>query len=151
MLVGLLSDTHGTLPEGVFEAFDGVDYIIHAGDIGRESVLWELEAIAPTFACLGNNDWQDYGSSVRHEIHPIIGGANIAVTHYPEDAIALARTGEYQLVVHGHTHVPRDIVVGACRIINPGSTTRPRGGSVRQCCTLRIENGIIGPVRTHLL
>ena len=151
MLVGIISDTHGRLPEQVFETFAGVDYIIHAGDIGRESVLWELEAIAPTFACLGNNDWQDYGSAVRHEIHPVIGGVDIAVTHFPEDAVALARTKSYGLVVHGHTHVPRDIVVGGCRVINPGSATRPRGGSCRQCVTVRIENGVVGPVKTHLL
>ncbi len=151
MLIGLLSDTHNSLPPKVHEAFSNVDYIIHAGDIGSPELLWELEAMAPTFACLGNNDWQDYGSSVRPEIHPVIGGANIAVTHYPQDAERLARTGAYQLVVHGHTHVPRDIVMGACRVINPGSTTRPRQGSTCQCCTLRIEDGVIGALRTYLL
>ncbi len=151
MLLGILSDTHGELPEGVYDAFKGVDYIIHAGDIGRESVLWELEYIAPTFACLGNNDWQNYGSSVRREMHPSVGGMSIAVTHFPHEAERLARTGDYGLVVHGHTHVPRDEMLGACRIINPGSTTRPRKGSARQCCTLRVSDGVLGPLTAHLL
>lgn len=151
MLVGIISDTHGSLPDGVFDAFAGVDYIIHAGDICAPSVLWELEGIAPVFACLGNNDWQDYGSSVRHEIHPVIGGVNIAVTHYPQDAAALARTGQYQLVVHGHTHIPCDTLIGSCRVINPGSAVRPRGGSVRQCVTLRINDGVVGTLKTHYL
>lgn len=151
MLVGILSDTHGRLPESVYESLGGVDYIIHAGDIGRPSVLWELESIAPTVACLGNNDYAEYGNSVTYEVHTMIGGARIAVTHFPEDAVILARSGQYDLVVHGHTHIPRDILVGKCRVVNPGSTSRPRGESQKQCVTVRIENGVVGPVSTYLL
>lgn len=149
--IGIISDTHGVLADGVHEAFNNVDYIIHAGDIGNPTVLWELEGIAPVFACLGNNDWQDYGNSVRACVKPIIGGVRIAVSHYPETAVELARTGEFGLVVHGHTHVPSDKVIGACRIINPGSASRPRMGSARQCCTLCVEDGAVGPLRIHLL
>lgn len=151
MLVGLISDTHGSLSEQVHVAFDGVDYIIHAGDIGREHILWELEAIAPTFAVLGNNDWQDYGSSVREFAKPIIGGARIHVSHYPEDALMAARSGEYDLCIHGHTHTPADYVSGTTRIINPGSASRPRGGSAKCVATVRIDEGKIGPVRTILI
>ena len=148
MLIGLISDTHGRLDEGVYDAFKNVDYIIHAGDIGRQSILWELESIAPTYAVLGNNDWEDYGSSVRTDISPMIGGKKIYVTHYPEDAVRAAKTGEYALCVHGHTHVPRDIVVGSTRVINPGSASRPRGGSSKCVATLRITDGVIGVLRT---
>ena len=147
MRVGIISDVHGELSEDIYRVFAGVDYIICAGDMGRPSVLWELEAIAPTYCCLGNNDWQDYGSSVRKTVSGIVGGAPFAVTHYPQDAEALARSGEYKLVVHGHTHVPRDEVTGECRIINPGSASRPRKGSARQCLTVEIADGIVGPAR----
>ena len=147
MRVGIISDVHGELSEDIYRVFAGVDYIICAGDMGRPSVLWELEAIAPTYGCLGNNDWQDYGSSVRKTVSGIVGGAPFAVTHYPQDAEALARSGEYKLVVHGHTHVPRDEVMGECRIINPGSASRPRKGSARQCLTVEVADGIVGPAR----
>ena len=147
MRVGIISDVHGELSEDIYRVFAGVDYIICAGDMGRPSVLWELEAIAPTYCCLGNNDWQDYGSSVRKTVSGIVGGAPFAVTHYPQDAEALARSGEYKLVVHGHTHVPRDEVMGECRIINPGSASRPRKGSARQCLTVEVADGIVGPAR----
>ena len=147
MRVGIISDVHGELSEDIYRVFAGVDYIICAGDMGRPSVLWELEAIAPTYCCLGNNDWQDYGSSVRKTVSGIVGGAPFAVTHYPQDAEALARSGEYKLVVHGHTHVPRDEVMGECRIINPGSASRPRKGSARQCLTVEIADGVVGPAR----
>lgn len=147
MRVGIISDVHGELSEDIYRVFAGVDYIICAGDMGRPSVLWELEAIAPTYCCLGNNDWQDYGSSVRKTVSGIVGGAPFAVTHYPQDAEALARSGEYKLVVHGHTHVPRDEVMGECRIINPGSASRPRKGSARQCLTVEVADGVVGPAR----
>ena len=61
MLIGLISDTHitpkrGKLPEKIFEIFDGVDLILHAGDITVQDVLDDLSKIAPVIAVLGNND-----------------------------------------------------------------------------------------------
>lgn len=46
-LVGIISDTHGRIGNEALEALAGVDFIIHAGDIGSLDVLMELEAIAP--------------------------------------------------------------------------------------------------------
>ena len=149
--VGIISDTHGTLPEGVFEAFANVDYIIHAGDICARGVLWELESIATTFAVLGNCDYLDYGAAVRHELSTSIGGVRVYVSHFPEDAQRAAASGDYGLAVHGHTHVPRDEQLGSCRIVNPGSACRPRNGSERGVALVRLENGVVGPVRRVLL
>src|SRR5258708_11069924 len=56
MRIGVISDTHGLLRPEVFEAFRGVDHILHGGDIGGEDVLVELRAIAPVTACAGNVD-----------------------------------------------------------------------------------------------
>ena len=42
MRIGVISDTHGLLRPEVFEAFRGVDHILHSGDIGGEDVLDEL-------------------------------------------------------------------------------------------------------------
>ena len=51
MRIGVISDTHGLVRPEVFEAFRGVDHILHGGDIGGEDVLGELRAIAPVTAC----------------------------------------------------------------------------------------------------
>ncbi len=64
MHVGLLSDTHipeaaKELPPEVIEAFQGVDLILHAGDIYSLSVLDDLERIAPVLAASGDDDWGD--------------------------------------------------------------------------------------------
>ena len=47
-------------------------------------------------------------------------GAKIAVTHYPFYAKALARTGDYQAVFSGHTHVQHEERFGDCLWLNPG-------------------------------
>ena len=55
ILVGLISDTHGLVRPEVFPALEGVELILHAGDVG-EGVLEELNAIAPVHAVYGNTD-----------------------------------------------------------------------------------------------
>ncbi|MGB8324386.1 MAG: metallophosphoesterase family protein, partial [Candidatus Acidiferrum sp.] len=56
MRVGVISDTHGLLrPEAVC-ALQGVDLIVHAGDVGKAEILSSLKKIAPVFAVRGNVD-----------------------------------------------------------------------------------------------
>src|SRR4051812_28145202 len=55
VLVGLIADTHGLVRPGVFPALDGVELILHAGDVG-DGVVGELETIAPVRAVYGNTD-----------------------------------------------------------------------------------------------
>lgn len=141
--LGIISDTHGRLNPNVWDVFSQVDYIVHAGDIGDPFILDELGGIAPVYACLGNNDRQDYGPSVGVYTTACLDGCRMLVTHLPRDAEREIRTGAYQLVIHGHTHVPRDEELNGCRIINPGSATRPRGGSVAQVAILELEDGQI--------
>ena len=54
--LGVISDTHGTLPAAVHDALAGVNHILHAGDVGPGDVITELETIAPVSAVLGNTD-----------------------------------------------------------------------------------------------
>ena len=70
--IGLISDTH--IPEAmprlwpqVFEAFRGVDCILHAGDIHDLSVIDELSAVAPTYVARGNGDDGSGGRPVQPE------------------------------------------------------------------------------------
>ncbi|MFC1989645.1 metallophosphoesterase family protein [Chloroflexota bacterium] len=69
MRVGLLSDTHipevaEILPDKLMEVFQGVDLILHAGDIYIPSVLDNLEQIAPVLAARGDDD---YGSTLTDQ------------------------------------------------------------------------------------
>jgi len=56
MLAGVISDTHGYFDDRVLPYFEGVDLILHAGDVGSSEVLTRLAEIAPVFAVEGNND-----------------------------------------------------------------------------------------------
>lgn len=145
--LGIISDTHGSLPDAVYGAFEHVDHIIHAGDIGSPSILWELESIAPTMAVLGNNDWQDFGSCVHESAQLTLEDVDIFVTHYPDEAQREALSGEFNLVIHGHTHIPRQELCKTTMLLNPGSTTRPRAGNDPSVMKLTLNDGHIGPVQ----
>ncbi|MDO4442764.1 MAG: metallophosphoesterase family protein [Slackia sp.] len=160
MLVGILSDTHGALPQAAFAELADCDHIVHAGDICDPSILAELETLAPVTAVLGNNDYPEYGAKVGRFATPVIGGARFLVTHTPDDLMRALRGGTSalqpgdplpQVAVHGHTHVPR-IVSGraatpAGYIVCPGSVTRPRGGSSPSVAKLVIKDGVVSSVR----
>ena len=150
--VGIISDTHGRISDAALEAFADADFIVHAGDIGSLDVLMELEAVAPVIAVLGNNDYNvDYGPGMSESATQVIGGVRLFVSHYPRDAERAADSGGYDLVIHGHTHVPRDEMRGECRIINPGGAFRPRGGSKRSVALVELEDDKVGSVRTVLV
>ena len=72
MRIGLISDTHilqeaKSLPPEVGEVFEGVDLILHAGDIYLSSVLDELEKIAPVLAARGDDDSPSLNGRVKEK------------------------------------------------------------------------------------
>lgn len=157
--IGLISDTHGRLSDEALVAMTDVDYIIHAGDIGGPDVLHALEALAPTTAVLGNNDFDEYGSRVQRFAHPMIDGVRFLVAHYPRDvrinfagSSALAPGDPIpQVCIHGHTHVP-EIVTGAearpaTYVVCPGAPFRPRGGFPKCTGRMVVEEGRVLGIR----
>ena len=46
----------------------------------------------------------------------------IAFVHFPDKAKSLARTGRYAFVFYGHTHQPWEMMIGKCKLLNPGTT-----------------------------
>jgi len=96
-------------PEAL-EALRGVDIILHAGDIGGDHVLEALREIAPVTFVRGNN-----GGDTGYETK-IIG--RILLTHIFREEL-LAKDAD--IIVVGHSHKPRNEVVGGKLIFNPGS------------------------------
>lgn len=128
MLVGLISDTHitqkrGKLSEKIVKEFNGVDLILHAGDITTYDVLNDLKKIAPVVAVLGNNDKLDLN---KHEIIEI-GDKTILLVHGDKikDLYALGLKYGADIVVSGHTHKPSCERIDNMLLINPGSSNRP--------------------------
>src|SRR5436189_6285457 len=56
MKIGVISDTHNLFDPKIPKLFEGVEHILHGGDIGLPWIILELEAIAPVTAVLGNTD-----------------------------------------------------------------------------------------------
>jgi putative phosphoesterase len=126
MKVGIVSDTHGLLRPELFETLEGVDHILHAGDIGSLDILAELEALAPVTAVWGNTDGWDVCRRVPEVAEVELGGVRVVVIHghqlgSPTPAALAARYPDAGLVVFGHTHQPLIERVGGVLAVNPGS------------------------------
>jgi putative phosphoesterase len=121
MRIAIIADTHGYLDQRVPPAIDGAGLILHAGDIGAESILTELARIAPVTAVAGNNDGPlDYlGLPIHVDLR--VEGAAIHLVHRLIDAAPPPATN---VVVFGHSHKAliedRDGVL----YINPGAAGR---------------------------
>ena len=144
MIVGIISDIHGHLADSAIKELESCDIILCAGDVERESVLMELDAIAPTIAVKGNCDYPSISSNVPFTASPRIGGVRFFMVHRPEDIGTPAK--DVQVVVHGHTHIPRNQIINGVRYLNPGSATRPRGGSKKSMARLTIEEGKVANI-----
>ena len=123
MNIGVISDTHGLVRPEVYKVFDGVDLILHAGDIGGTDVIIELEAIAPVKAVTGN---MDAGQNLRlpEKTSFQLQDRNFQLQHIfptvpaPEDSPAEPIRN---IIVFGHTHKPSIERGGDTLYFNPGS------------------------------
>jgi putative phosphoesterase len=121
----VIADTHGLLRPAVFDLFEGVSLILHAGDVGDPAILADLEAIAPVVAVWGNVD----GWKIREQTSETASGElarlrwGMAHGHREQPAYErlVARFPGADLVVHGHSHVPALDRVGSALLLNPGA------------------------------
>lgn len=121
MILGLISDTHGLLRPEAVGALEGVDHIIHAGDIGDPEIVPRLRQIAPVSAIRGNIDFDDWADDFPQTLTFVLEGQGVHVVH---DAKALAfdpAAENIALVVSGHSHRPSVETKNGVLWINPGS------------------------------
>jgi len=145
MRIGLLSDTHipeiaETLPAEVFEAFTGVDLILHAGDVYDPAALDELERIAPVLAARGDDDnWPAARDDKRMEYKHVLNlsGQTLWLVHdrrywVMKHVIEMGILKRYQeqnnngfpnIIVHGHLHHPSIEREDDILYVNSGSPT----------------------------
>ena len=124
MLIGLVSDTHGLVRPALHTVLAGVELILHAGDVGGDDVLNELELIAPVLAVYGNTDMPGDPRLVA-AVDREFDGVTVHVSHghevgSPTPEKLLARYPA-QVIVYGHTH--RQLVSHAegRLVVNPGA------------------------------
>ena len=143
-VVGLVADTHGLVRPDIYAALEGVELILHAGDVGGIEVLTELATIAPIEAVAGNTD--PAGSpGLAAFLDREIEGVRIHVSHghevgrpTPERLLALY---PHDVLVYGHTH--RQLITRAegRLVINPGAAGPRRFNLLPSVGKLVIEDG----------
>src|SRR5262249_54804244 len=125
MNIFVLADTHNKLPPIVCDLVRGTDEIWHLGDVCDEWVLDELQLVGPPVTVVRGNG--DGYSNWALGCYLTRNGIRFRLEHVcPPPRRAPA---DYDILLHGHTHVPRDETIGGVRFLNPGCVTRPNRGA----------------------
>jgi putative phosphoesterase len=140
--IGLISDTHGLLRPQAVAALQGVDHIIHAGDIGTPQVLEQLRQIAPVMAVRGNNDQAPWASEIPVSQTVKMNGVAIHVLHDVHELDFDPAASGVQVVIAGHSHKPAIDRRSGVLFINPGSAGPRRFRLPVSVATLDIRGGI---------
>ena len=144
MLVGLVSDTHGLIRPELFTALEGVQLILHAGDVGGSDVLTELGAVAPVQAVYGNTD-PPGTPNLAPELELDLDGLSIHVSHGHEvgspTAEKLLARYTADIIVFGHTHKPLIERAGSRLVVNPGAAGPRRFSLKPSVARMRVEKG----------
>jgi putative phosphoesterase len=163
--VGVVADTHSPeflpeLPDALFQRLEGVDLILHAGDVGGEETLRRLRELAPVEAVRGDHDpgmdrlppWREVA----------VGGRRVAIVHgnrsrLIEEPVTLLGTLSLGLVwpgggmlrslrrqfpkadviIYGHTHRARVDEIEGAVLFNPGAVYMVTAGEAER----RLDGG----------
>ena len=138
MRIAVIADTHDRYPPNLPARLEAADEIWHLGDVCEPATLAGFEQLGkPLHVVLGNNESQAWWPlELRLERE----GVNFFLTHIPPPP-ARVPPGT-RVVLHGHTHVPRDETDGqGVRWLNPGCITRPNRGAPASFAWLTVEAG----------
>ncbi len=135
--IAIISDSHDNiwnLDKALEQVRDSdARALLHCGDLCAPFIVKQLADGfgGPIHLIFGNNDGdgrliQVVGSNfpnVRH--HGIyaeleVSGRNIAMIHYPEPALRIAQSGQFDLVCYGHDHTQHHQILGSTHFVNPG-------------------------------
>ena len=128
----VLADTHDKLPGKLEALAAGADEIWHLGDVCAPAILQIIESFGPPVTivrgnCDGNPEWPITVNLKRN-------GLRFRLVHIPPDEVPES----VHVILHGHTHVPRNESWGNVRFLNPGCVTRPNRGAPPSVAFLEI-------------
>ncbi len=138
MLIGAISDTHDNLPlvEKAVQTLNEqkVGLVLHAGDYVAGFVIPKFKQLnCKLIGVFGNNDGDHellkkrFSETANCTIHDkfaavTVDGYRIALLHGEEPQLlnALADSGYFNAIVHGHSHLKGIQTRGKTLMINPG-------------------------------
>lgn len=128
--IGLLSDTHGFIPERIYIFFDKVDEIWHAGDFGNLETADQLAAFKPLKGVYGNIDDHKVRTVYPMHLRFMCEEVDVWVTHiggYPGRYERYVKPDIFNnppdLFISGHSHILKVIYDKKLNFlhINPGA------------------------------
>ncbi len=143
-LIGVISDTHGLVRPEVLKAFQGVELIIHAGDVGDPGVLEALRAVAPVVAVRGNVDRGEWAQGLKDTEVLEVGGFRLYVLHNAQDLDLAPAAAGFRAVISGHSHQPLVREQDRVLFLNPGSAGPRRFRLPVSVVILRLEGNSLG-------
>lgn len=128
----------------------GIDHLIHAGDFigsGIQQVFEDFPGIK-SFIARGNCDYQtDVIEQLRNMEHVmvadvltfVIDTVSFIVSHIPGMALNTLEQKEADVIIHGHTHVPKIETYKGALVINPGSLMDGDGFMILETKDLSVD------------
>ncbi len=157
----ITSDTHlptraKALPDGLWEAVDAADVVVHAGDWCDVATLDALESRSRRLiAVWGNNDGADVRARLPEVAYATVGGVRLAVVHETggkqgRERRCAAAYPDVDVLVFGHSHIPWDTTTSTgLRLLNPGSPTDRRRQPDKTFLTAIAVDGDLTDVQLH--
>jgi putative phosphoesterase len=133
----VLADTHNKLPQAVIDLARAANEIWHLGDVCDPAILDDLRLLGPPVTLVrGNCDWNfEWPLTIDLTRR----GTRFRLQHIPPPA-RKPPPGDCEVLLHGHTHVPRDETIGGIRFLNPGCVSRPNRGAPPSVAWLEFQD-----------
>ena len=151
MRLAILSDTHGLLRPEALHVIQGADHILHAGDVGDDTILDTLTAIAPLTAIRGNIDKTGRCALLPATEAVELAGKLFYLIHSLQDLDIDPLAAKVHMVVTGHSHKPLLEQRGPVTYLNPGSAGPRRFKLPVTLAIAEIENQTLTTNLIHLL
>ena len=139
--VGVISDTHGLLRPEAMEVLEGLDLIVHAGDIGSPHIVDALREFAPLSAIRGNVDHGAWADEFPPTEIVEVDGLLLYVLHDLGQLDLDPAAAGFRVVIHGHSHDPKVAEKQGVVYLNPGSA-----GPRRLRLPISMARMYLGPV-----
>jgi len=136
----VISDTHGQLRPEAMAALASTERLLHAGDLDDAWVLERLQTWGTVTVVRGNMDRGAWARGLPESATLTLDGVKVLLIH---DLCRLdldPRAAGIAVVVHGHTHRPRQETRDGVLYLNPGSA-----GPRRYGCPVSVARLVLGP------
>ena len=145
MQIGVISDTHGLLRPEAVAALQGVDHILHAGDVGDAAILGALRKLAPVTAIRGNIDRTGACAQLPATEMVELGSVVFYLLHDGKALDLDPVSAGIAVVVSGHSHKPAIVWRRKVLYLNPGSAGPRRFSLPVTVAMVTIEERHIDP------